>query len=371
MNEISHALTATFAVQTARQIAGLAVSERGALELVRVCAQTDHFEDVEFVGVAGARDNPHARGPRQQPDQAHTVTDRKSHTAFNHFLDLKKGLGIFDDYDGYAYFRGSAHTEEFQKAQEITGGWGNLAARLTGFKVDEGLNYWFNNEYVHAPGQKWYRACSPALERYSFPEDLGIYPNRRAENLARFPLAAGMGGNDQGIPYSVFFPVDNLARYWYARFQANPKTVEHLGPVLHAVQDASIPHHAAGYNGNWHIEYENALDLEAPKFCRSPAFAAEIGRWLKKWQRHDPKPPVGALRRRDRLRSPAVNWSIPSLVTWMAWNAYYEYEYTYHHFKRGFKIVPASLKHLYTLAAGVSILVLVKALVIPRKHPAV
>lgn len=41
-----------------------------------------------------------------------------------------------------------------------------------GQRVDEALNWWLNDEYVHAPGQPWYRGCSPSVERYSSHEPL-------------------------------------------------------------------------------------------------------------------------------------------------------------------------------------------------------
>ena len=88
--------------------------------------------------------------------------------------------------------------------------------------------YWFNDEYVHALCHSWYRGCSPSVERYSFPTR---YQTVREELAARFPVAASTGSRRKGIPYSVFMPVDNMARYWYGRFVAT-RDPRALGPVM-------------------------------------------------------------------------------------------------------------------------------------------
>ena len=71
---------------------------------------------------------------------------------------------------------------------------------------------------MHAPGQPWYRHCSPSIERYSFFYEKGIYRSLEEESRARFPLADSTGERGKGIPYSIFMPVDNMARYWYEEF---------------------------------------------------------------------------------------------------------------------------------------------------------
>ncbi len=227
-------------------------------DVIREAWKVDDYEDLEFVDVEGGwlgdsgRDDPHDSSAWDDDDVAHYQYGDRVFTAFNHFIDIKKGVGIFDDYDGYSYRKGSASRDEYQDADDVAEGfWEELFASLSGKEVDEGINWWFNDEYVHAPGQPWYRGCSPAIERYSFPEDKGIYSSKEAELKERFPLASSIGHSGQGIPYSVFMPVDNMARYWYMSFTKTYKPVE-LGPVMHAIQDASVPHHAAGYMGNWH-----------------------------------------------------------------------------------------------------------------------
>lgn len=67
---------------------------------------------------------------------------------FNHFIDIPKGRGMFDDYDGYSYENGSGK---------------NVLLDQTIFST------YLSDEYIHAPGHPDYRLnqCSIALELYS------------------------------------------------------------------------------------------------------------------------------------------------------------------------------------------------------------
>lgn len=331
-------------------------------DIAAEAARVDDYRDVEFVDVEGGltdsgRDDPHRSSVWDDDDQPHTSYDGRSFTAFNHFIDIKKGPGLFDDYDGYSYERGSAHIDQYQKASEVAEGfWTDLFARLSGKKVDEGINWWFNDEYVHARGQPWYRGCSPALEHYSFPGDKGRYATIEDELKARFPLAAATGGTGRGIPYSVFMPLDNLARYWYNEYIRSRDPLA-LGPVMHAIQDAVIPHHAAGYNGNWHARYERDLDSRLATWFSEPAFMNQVRDLFNQWNRTDPAPPTH-LEVGDWNRVPARNWRIDRLVTWLALNAYRAYAQTYHHFRNGYSFNPESARQLTTLAVTMGALVL-------------
>jgi hypothetical protein len=262
---------------------------------------TDQYSDLEFVDVEGtgifsdARDDPHKDEWDADDDDPHYEFQGRKFTAFNHFIDIKKGHGTFDDYDGYSYKRGSASRNEYQKMSElievtdIPSGVAFMFTESGDMKVDAAINFWFNDEYAHAPGHKWYRRgrCSPALERYSFPEDKGKYNSVDAECKARFPMAEATGHRNRGIPWSVFMPVDNMARYWYSVFleSNNPN---HLGQVMHAIQDASVPHHAAGCNGNWHANYELVLEeLRIPNWLRDASFTNDVKALFGKWNRVD------------------------------------------------------------------------------------
>lgn len=333
--------------------------------LVQEVANVDRFQDVEFVDVEGGwfdngRDDPHESSAWDDDDIAHYQYGGSSFTAFNHFIDIKKGPGLFDDYDGYSYAKGSASREQYQDADDITTGfWDVLLANATGMKVDEGLNWWFNDEYVHVPGNPWYRGCSPAVERYSYPQDKGIYSSKEAELLARFPLASSIGHPDQGIPYSVFLPVDNLARYWYSSY-LNTRNPRDLSPVMHAIQDASIPHHAAGYMGNWHANYEDDVNQHIDGYLNDAAVIGEATQLFFQWCSPTQIVPQ-QLRPEDWQLTPAANWQIDQLVTWMALIAYREYATTYHHFSNGYHFNSNSAKRLMMLALAVSLLALAKA----------
>lgn len=334
-------------------------------KLVKEAPAVDDYYDLEFVDVeggigSGGRDDPHKDEWDAIDDEPHYTEEGMNLTAFNHFIDIKKGPGLFDDYDGYSYNKGSASRDQYQSASDAASGTlAKLMGKITGFKVDEGINWWLNDEYVHAPGQQWYRGCSPSVERYSFPSDKRVYPTARDELLARFPVANSTGTTGRGIPYSVFMPVDNMARYWYGRFEAT-KDPATLGPVMHAIQDASVPHHAAGYMGNWHNRYEADLESRIPGWMNEPSFENEVKALVQAWSRHDPSPPT-TLSVNEWSRQPAINWRIDQMVTWVALNAYKEYSNTYNHFRNGYRFDANSARNLTKLATAMSILALKKA----------
>jgi hypothetical protein len=216
--------------------------------------------------------------------------------------------------------------------------------------------WFFNDEYVHAPGHPWYRQgqCSPAIERYCYCSDKGVYSNVEAEAPVRFPLAEWDGGQGKGIPYSVFMPVDNLARFWYNRFLSTPSSnAWSLGPVMHAIQDASIPHHAAGILGNWHSRYEHTLTKSASAWFSSGALDQAVQQLLSQWDHNDPSPPVH-LSRDDWKRTPANNWPIEQLVTWVALNAYEAYTRDYSTYVYGFSWNEESALNLFQIATAMS-----------------
>lgn len=325
----------------------------------------DDYRDIEFVNVKGGvggsgRDNPHRNDINAINDVPSTGRGSMSFTAFDHFIDVRKGPGVFDDYDGYSYKNGSGSRDQYQKAGEVAKSWGEkLAANTSRFKVDEAVNWWFNDEYVHVLGEPWYQGCSPAMERYSFFGDRGHYSSKHAELAARFPLAGATGSKGNGIPYSTFMPVDNMARYWYDRF-TDTKDPLCLAPVMHAIQDASIPHHAAGCLGNWHSQYENDLESKVSGWLAEAEFTDGVKALVAEWSRPDGSPP-SSLKPSDWSRAPSSDWRIDQLVTWVALNAYQEYQGTYNGFKDGYRLNEASAKRLARIATAMSALVLKKA----------
>jgi len=175
----------------------------------------DFFRDLEFVDVDFSLDDPHDTSVLKNDDEATYSTKgdpflgtlfalfgapHGNFTSYNHFINIGSyGMSRFDDFDGYSY----QFIREFGKQYQTD-------AKLLGKALDEGAVSYYNDEYVHAPGQQWYDGCSPSVERYSFPTR---YPGSVEESKARFPLAKNVGSENCGIPYSVFMPVDNMATH--------------------------------------------------------------------------------------------------------------------------------------------------------------
>ncbi len=368
MNGLSHSLVTQHAFFLLKAMEGDLpfLGDEVRDQVAQAALDTDNRMDLEFVDVEagrgeGGRDNPHKdKFVEIINDKPHYVSSfepligKHNHTAFNHFIDIKKGPGLFDDYDGYSYEKGSAHRDQFET--------------VAGVKVDAGLNWWLNDEYVHAPGQPWYRSgkCSPSIECYSFPDDKGIYESVEAESIIRFPLANSTGAEGKGIPYSVFLPVDNLARYWFGQF-IDTKDPTALGPVMHAIDDASIPHHAAGYMGNWHQKYEDDVDANLQQWLDDPSFLAGVRALVEQWSRIDSSPPVFLSYPQDVEKVPAQNWRIDQLVTWLALHAYQAYDQVYQHFRGGYSFNMESARNLTQLATALCVLVLRKALSLPPR----
>ena len=325
----------------------------------------DFYRDLEFVDVDGDKDDPHEDELWENSDEAAYSTkddllvgtleelfgrEHNNFTAFNHFINIGSyGKSKFDDYDGYSYQLIKKYGEQLQSD-----------AKLFGMALDDGIMWYYNDEYVHAPGQQWYYGCSPSVERYSFPVK---YPTKNEELKARFPVAKNEGSENCGIPYSVFFPVDNMARYWYGRFLETKDPLD-LGPVMHAIADAGIPHHAAGYLGNWHQSYEIEIADNVLKIVNSASDRSEIKKIVKSWDRIDDDVPEG-LAPMDYVKKPALNWSIENLVTWMALVSYQQYINDYEPYYRsegGHIVFDDKARELIILATAMKVLVLKKAL---------
>jgi len=343
-------------------------------EIVNESEAADYYMDLEFVDVrgsfgSGGRDNPHVDETWTVDDKPHkkarVLEEDYYFTSFNHYIDIKKGPGLFDDYDGYSYRFGSASRDEYQEVGDAApDSRVQLLSKIArefgvSVKVDQGINWWFNDEYVHAPGQDWYQDCSPSVTRYSFFCDKGIYGSIEEEAKARFPLAKSVGKEGMGIPYSIFMPVDNMARFYFNRFLAELKP-KYLGPVMHAIQDASIPHHAAGLCGNWHGKYEKELEDRLLVWKNDQRFLDDAKSLFSQWWIADDTPHqwLGSV---DWNKVPRINWKIETIVTWIAFNAYNEYDAVYDHFRNGYVDNEQSVKELTKKATAMSMLVLCKA----------
>mgnify|MGYP001283882097 CR=1 FL=1 len=268
---------------------------------------------------------------------------------FDRCLALTGQDSVIREYDGYSYQFVKEGGQQYQ-----------TSSGMFGKALDEGINWYYSDSYVHAPGKEWYDGSSPSLDRYSFPTK---YPDKIAEFKDRFPMAKNVASEGCGVPYSVFMPVDNMARYWYERFLATGDPLD-LGPLMHAVCDAGIPHHAAGYVGNWHQYYEPAMKEIVAGVARSESDRARIRELVESWDRIDDNPP-GNLAPDDYRMKPATNWSIQNLTTWMALHACKQYIELYEPYYRNSRagiIIPEKARELVILGTAMNVIVLKKAL---------
>jgi hypothetical protein len=150
-----------------------------------------------------------------------------------------------------------------------------------------------------------------------------------------------------------------MARYWFDVHTKWGKP-NALGACLHAVQDAGVPHHAAGTWGNWHGEWERDLDDHVAAWCKDKRFVAQVLSLFDVWKRTDARRPL-SLSMKDRMSSPASNWRVDTLVTWLALQSCHEYRRTYQDFKKGYAWRAAVVKDLTAKTVAVSLLTLAKA----------
>ncbi len=341
------------------------------------------FIDINGQGIGNedALDDPHKSGTWEVPDKCEKEGLGSSFAAYNHFIDIGKGKGTYDDYDGYSYHNGSGHLGEYEDlfdavpffTNDFWPNAGNIvAAAITkNMKTDAALAWYFNDSNVEYPGSKWYRNCSPALWNYSYPAPYN--GNKYNEMKKRFPWGHyGNGSKNKGkcVPWSVFMPVDNLGRYWYETFLMSHKVWD-LGPVLHAVQDACVPHHAAGHMGNYHAKYEKLLEgylydknNGSGSWSNQGALRTQAKELFNSYNRMASKPATLTYPQDLTRQKPNLSWSVDQIITWAAFNAYYEYVNTYNSFKslantKEFKT--ATAQKLFVLSLALSMLILKKA----------
>jgi len=71
----------------------------------------------------------------------------------------------------------------------------------------------------------------------------------------------------------------DMAGFWLGRITGGDPNLYYLGPVMHALHDASEPHHAAGYNGNFHDLWESTISRRLDENPESfGTFDASVGR---------------------------------------------------------------------------------------------
>jgi hypothetical protein len=324
-------------------------------DVKRWSEDADTRNDMELVRVRGifgdwSRDDPHSFNLAINDKATTSTEDILDISAFypplhwsamNHYIDVRKGAGTFDDFDGYAFHRGSASQDQHEK--------------VGGVPVDEAIAGILSTSYVHAPGHRWYRGCSRAIERYSRFSD--PYDSVEAEARARFPRAGSRPGDGRGVPYSVLLPVDNMALHWFSRLGA-VDAAKCAGFVLHALQDASVPHHAAGTAGNWHVKWEEAQENEVKIWVGEPEFGNDVKALYDGWAAAPSTAPTG-LQIGDHTMNPGLDWEVDMLATWLALHAYKAYQEDYDDFK-DYRKGKATMRGLAVKAAAMSMLAMVK-----------
>jgi hypothetical protein len=106
-------------------------------------------------------------------------------------------------------------------------------------------------------------ATQLALTRLNYDE---------SEGAKRYQIWPGVGSHQasdprdwvdwEGDPIGTqqFWPLDNLAMYGEQRLWSDGQKVRFLGWPLHAIGDATVPHHVVGTTGYGHVPYEDYVD---------------------------------------------------------------------------------------------------------------
>lgn len=302
-------------------------------------SNTDRLEDLLFMAGNVEIDQFFTGGNVIGIEPTYTVFGKNT-TAFNHFIDIRKAdllgqsRGVVDDFDGYSYRRGSASMNEYEPLSNAAYefGLGKDALEATNLKTDQAFA-----KFLGQPGSRVVTPLdgnySDVLQKYSY----------HSENTPQIPFADEMRLRfPETIDHAVFMPLDQFGRYWHERF-VRLGNLEDLGRMMHAVQDASVPHHAAGCMGNYHSDYEMQLAKLAGYWCcHDTDFEAAHRRNVLAWCRWDDSPPE-TLSVGDWGLVPAINWRMDHLITWLALNAYRYYAQVFNHFRDGLAKHPAVL----------------------------
>lgn len=156
-----------------------------------------------------------------------------SFTVFSHFLNIRSPRSLYPE-EGYHF------------------GW---VRANTSCSVDRNADdIWANFFVDHAAG-KFDIKKSDAYKYYKHPRLKGVTEAELAQNF------------NQDIEHIHFWPITNLATYWYNEFQNSPAgrdfkplNLYHFGPVLHAAADTTVPFHAVGLSGCGHGLFEEGVN---------------------------------------------------------------------------------------------------------------
>jgi hypothetical protein len=160
----------------------------------------------------------------------------ESYIGFWHFIDarnasLESNTGRYNDLPGLDYLRAGPENVPGAKDQAVM-----IAADVLGARVDANP--------------------STGTDRYQIesPDD-----GRRA---SKHRSVSDWGLND--IAETEFSPLDNLAYFgmdrWKQSLRDRSPRLDWLGWPLHAIGDATVPHHVAITSGHGHVTYEDWVD---------------------------------------------------------------------------------------------------------------
>jgi hypothetical protein len=357
MNSQSHRMTTTLVFDLFDKLEGYDLSfADDRKKIIKMAVNVDKQKDMEMVKVQGMvrfRWNDPKNRPKFMPKIMHDTPsyswDVKKDwpflhwTALNHYMDIGKGRGTYDDYDGYSFYNGSA--SKIGKDKKMG--------------ADGGAAVYLDIRYLHAPGHPFYDNCSPAVERYSRWFENDKYSNLEEESHDRFPLSPGRPALNAGYPYSVFIPIDNITRYWYEQY-VKTREPECVGWVCHTIQDCSVPQHATAVIGHHHFAYEKRLDQLWEEVQEDQDFLDHVIELFHSFEGHDDDPPT-SLDKEDHVKTPCMNWRIDMLATWMALNSHKEFNAHYRDLGKEFEPDLESMRELLSKAVAMSMLVALKA----------
>jgi hypothetical protein len=143
----------------------------------------------------------------------------------------------------------------------------------------------------------------------------------------------------------VFMPIDNMVRYHYALFLRD-HNVSSLGAVMHTLQDVCVPHHAAGYIGNFHSSFESESVEYINKWSDDTEFLKSIRNLYEVYNHFDPHPPLILSINDHASKFPGRNWRKEVVVTWLALGSCSSYENIYGGFRGGSSFNEANAKDL-------------------------
>ena len=169
----------------------------------------------------------------QQPSYQPPFMDRYFFTMFSHFLNVHRPGSLWHD-AGYNYL------------------WVETNQRC----VNSSNEDLFGNLFVRYGRSKVVTNASSAMINFKRQLKNGVDDKIYEHHFTN------------SIRFVDFWPVTNVAQYWFDAFVQSgesedkaPFNLHFLAHVLHAVADVTVPYHAAGISGCGHRAYEATVDV--------------------------------------------------------------------------------------------------------------